>query len=99
MNRRFDKEDSELNFDEDILDEGADNCDASDSIVDKIGNNDALCLDDPAIFDGNISFVRASLIVYVDKDGRYFATNEEPRFNPYTGKKIVNFFSIEDLDE
>lgn len=98
MGRFFD-DDDELNFDEESLEEEDDSEDGGvNSLVDKMGPNDVLCTDDSAVFDGVDYFGRATLQVFVDKEGRYFASDEEPRYNPYTGKKIRAFLSLDDVD-
>jgi hypothetical protein len=50
-------------------------------------------------FDGTNQFGRVtSLWLYVDKEGRSFCCNDEPEFNPYTGKPVGRIFRIEDMN-
>lgn len=103
MSKRYydEDEDAELNFDEEPLEDDGD-LDAEDGLdafLDKMDNNDLLCTEDFALFDGaELSMGRVSLQVYADKEGRFFACDEEPRFNPFTGKKVGAVHSIDDID-
>lgn len=70
--------------------------------ISDLTDSQVVLTDDYASFDGVGYFGRTTQTVYLDKEGRYFSSEEEPKFNPFTGILITDVFEcgeIEGLDD